>query len=127
MQPVRILSIVHLWTLHSIPETIFNLRSLRRKNSHYLAVFVLQGVGVVDPGQVLTDINPEEAEAADFLHCSPINGDGGMSFSLLLPVVHNQLLCFADVENEVVVLAPRCQGFDIFYVTRLIIVSDQAR
>ncbi len=40
--------------------------------------------------------------------------------SLSLPVVQNQLLCCADVEMEVVVLAPRCQGSDL-----LSVVSDQ--
>ena len=45
-----------------------------------------------------------------------------MSLSLLLPVIHNQLLCFADVEMEVVILAPRCQVFD-----RLEIVSLSGR
>ncbi len=63
-------------------------------------------------GQVLADVNPEDPEAADSLHRSPIDGEGGMS-SLSLPVVHNQLLCFADVGMEVVVLATRCQGSDL--------------
>ncbi len=35
----------------------------------------------VSPGQVLADVNPEEPEAADSLHRSPIDGEGG-----LLPV-----------------------------------------
>ncbi len=35
-----------------------------------------------------------------------------MFSSLSFPVVHNQLLCFADVEIEAVVLALRCQGSD---------------
>lgn len=35
------------------------------------------------------------------LQCSPIDGDGGMSFSLSLPIVDNQLLCSADIEMEV--------------------------
>ncbi len=56
-----------------------------------------EGVGTVSPGQVLADVNPEDPEAADSLHCSSIDGEGGVAFSLLLPVVHNQLLCFADV------------------------------
>lgn len=31
----------------------------------------------------------------------PIHGDGGMSFSVSLPVVHYQIVCFADIEMEV--------------------------
>ena len=47
------------------------------------------------------------------VHRSPIDGDGGVSLSLLLPVIHNQLLGFADVEMEVVILAPRCQDVHV--------------
>ncbi len=75
---------------------------------------------MVSPGQILTDVNPEKPEAADSLHRNPI------TVSLPLPVVHNQLLCFADVEMEVVVLATRCQGSDLLSVGHLIIASDQA-
>ena len=60
------------------------------------------------------------------LHRSPIDGDGGVSLSLLLPVIHNQLLGFADVEMEVVILAPRCQGSDLLSVHCLVAVGDQA-
>jgi hypothetical protein len=35
------------------------------------------------------------------------------------PVVHNQLLCLADVEGEVVVLAPHCQVSDPLPVVSL--------
>ena len=68
----------------------------------------------------------EEPEAADSLHRSPIDGDGGVSLSLLLPVIHNQLLGFADVEMEVVILASRYQGSDLLSVCRLVAVGDQA-
>lgn len=51
---------------------------------------------MVSPGQVPTDVNPEEPEAADSLHHCPIDGDWGVSFSLWLTVVHNQLLCCAE-------------------------------
>jgi len=61
------------------------------------------GVSVMSPCQVLSDVDTEEPEAADSLHRSPIDGDGGVSLSLLLPVIHNQLLGFADVEMEVVI------------------------
>ncbi len=58
-------------------------------------------------------MNPDEPEAADSLHYNPVEGDGDVFFSLLLPVVHNRLLCFTDVEMDVVVLAPKCQGSDL--------------
>ncbi len=80
----------------------------------------------MSPGQVLTDVAREEPETANSLHHSPIDGDGAVSFSLSLPVVHGQHLCFADIEMEVVVLAPRCQGSDLPPVSRLIVASDQA-
>ncbi len=58
------------------------------------------GVGVVRPGQVLADVNPKKPEAAESLHRSPIDGDEHLSFSLSLPVVHNELLCFADIMSS---------------------------
>ncbi len=42
------------------------------------------------------------------------------------PIVHSQLLCFADFEMEVVVLAPRYQGSDFLSVGCLIVAGDQA-
>ena len=77
---------------------------------------------MVGPGQVIIDLNPKEPEAADSLHRSPVDGEGGEFYSLSLPLVHDQLLCFADVEIEIVVLAPRCQGSDLLSV----VAGDQA-
>ena len=37
------------------------------------------GVCVVSPGQVIADVNPEEPEAADSLHRSPVDGEGACS------------------------------------------------
>ena len=59
------------------------------------------------------------------LHSSPVDGEGGVFYSLSLPVVHDRLLRFADVEMEVVVLAPRCHGSDLLSVGLLIIAGDQ--
>jgi hypothetical protein len=42
------------------------------------------------------------------------------------PVVPDQLLCPADVEGHVVVLAPHCQVNDLLPVGRLIVVGGQA-
>ncbi|CAB1438860.1 unnamed protein product [Pleuronectes platessa] len=78
---------------------------------------------VMFTGQVITDVDPEETEAADSLHRSPVDGEGGMFYSLSLPVVHDQLLCFADIEMEVVVLTQRCQGSDLLSVGLLVVSS----
>jgi hypothetical protein len=43
-----------------------------------------------------------------------------------VPVVHNQLLCLADVEGEVVVLAPHCQVSGFLPLGSLIVLGDQA-
>lgn len=81
---------------------------------------------MMSPGEVLADVDPEEPEAADSLYLSLIDGNGGVSFSLSLPVVHNQLHCFADIEMEVVVLMPLCQGCDLLSVGHLVVIGDQA-
>ncbi|KAI3362878.1 hypothetical protein L3Q82_001913 [Scortum barcoo] len=80
----------------------------------------------MSPGEVLADVNPEEPEAVDSLHRSPVDGEGGVFLSLPPPEVHDQLLSFAYVELEVVVLAPRCQGSDLLSVGRLVVAGDQA-
>ena len=36
------------------------------------------GVSVMGPGQVITDVDPEEPEAADLLHRSPVDGGSGV-------------------------------------------------
>ena len=84
------------------------------------------GVCGVGPGQVIADVDPEEPEAAQTLHSSPVDGEGGVFYSLSLPVVHDWLLRFADVEMEVVVLALRRQGSDLLSVGLLIVAGDQA-
>jgi hypothetical protein len=66
-----------------------------------------------------------ELEALDLLHYSPVDGDGGV-LGHPFPVVHDQLLCIADVEGEVVVLAPHCQVTDLLPICCLIVVGDQA-
>ncbi len=62
----------------------------------------------------------------DSLRCCLVDDDGGMFFTLSLSVVHNHLLCFADVEMKVVVLVPRCQGSDLLSIGCLTVTSDQA-
>ena len=57
-------------------------------------------------GQVITDVAPEEPDAACSTPCL--------------------FLCFAEVEMEVVVMTPRCQGSDLLSVGLLIVAGDQA-
>ncbi len=50
-----------------------------------LSCCLCDGVGVVSTGQVLADMNPEEPEAADSLHRSPIDREGGVSVASCSP------------------------------------------
>jgi hypothetical protein len=47
-------------------------------------------------------VDTKELETLDPLHYSPIDVNGGR-FGLPFPVVHDQLLCLANIEGEVVV------------------------
>ena len=58
------------------------------------------------------------------LHYSPVDVNGGL-FGPPFPVVHDQLLCLAHIEEEVVVLAPHCQLSDL-PIGCLIVLGDQA-
>ena len=80
------------------------------------------GVAVAVPGG---DSALEDAlNCASFhLHCGPVNVDGGVR-SLLSPEVHDQLLCFVDVEGEVIFLAPLSQGHHLLPVGCLVIVGN---
>ena len=70
-------------------------------------------------------MDAEKLEALDLLHYSPIDVNGGV-LGPLFPIVHDQLLCLADVEGEVVVLAPYRQVPDLLPVGCLIVFSDQS-
>ena len=70
-------------------------------------------------------MDTKELETLDPLYYSSINVNGGL-FGLPFPVVHDQLLCLAHIEGEVVVLAPHCQFSDLLPIDRLIVVGDQA-
>ena len=67
-------------------------------------------------------MDTKELEALNLLHYSPFDLDGGM-LSPLFPVVHDQLICLAEAEGEVVVLAPHCQVSDLLPVGCLIAVG----
>ena len=51
---------------------------------------------------ILSDVDTKEPEALNPLHYSPVDVNGGV-LGALFPVVHDQLLCVADIEGEVVV------------------------
>ena len=60
-------------------------------------------------------MDTEELEALNLFHCSPIDVDGDVLVPPF-PVIHDHLICLADVEGEVVVLASHCQVSDNIYV-----------
>ena len=70
-------------------------------------------------------VDTKELKTLDPLHYSPVDVNGGL-FGRPFPVVHDQLLCLAHIEGEVVVLAPHCQFSDLFPIGCLIIVGDHA-
>ena len=70
-------------------------------------------------------MDTKELETLDPLLYSPIDVNGGV-FGPPFPVVHDQLLCLAHVEGEVVVLAPHGQVSDLLPIGGLVVVSDQA-
>ena len=80
------------------------------KKKELLTSFLDRGVCSKCPGYVLSDVHAEEPEAADPLNLSIADVDGGGgSTSLMSSVIHDHLLHFADIEREVVCLAPASQ------------------
>ena len=67
----------------------------------------------------------KELETLDPLHYGPVDINGSL-FGPAFPVVHDQLLCFPQIQGEVVVQAPHCQFSDLHPIGGLIVVSDQA-
>ena len=70
---------------------------------------VMRGKGTVVSSSQLGEVDTKEFEALDLFHYSPIDVDGGV-LAPLFPVVNEQLLCIADVEQYFVVLAPQLPG-----------------
>jgi hypothetical protein len=56
-------------------------------------------VCVSGPFQFVIDVYTEKLEVFLLLHCGPVNVDRGV-FPLLLPEVHDHLVCFVDVDVE---------------------------
>ena len=78
---------VHL--LHRILESMFHEPPQPVEEEELMSGRLPNGVCEGSPGQVITDVNPEEPEVADSLHRSPVDGEGGMFFSRSLPVVQD--------------------------------------
>ncbi len=68
----------------------------------------------------------QELEAGDTFNNHPVNVDGVMRASFLLPEVHNKLLCLAGVKEQVIVSAPCGQVLYLLPVGSLIVVFDEA-
>ena len=71
------------------------------------------------------DVDIEELEALDLLLYSPVNVDGAV-LGPPFPVVHDQIICLAHIEGDVVVQAPDYQFYDHLPIGCLIVVGDQA-
>lgn len=52
---------------------------------------------MTSPVQVFSEVNSPKPEAANSRHFPRVTAEGSMSFTMLLPVVHDQL-CFTDIE-----------------------------
>ncbi len=71
-----------------------------------LSDFLKQSLNVCSPCQVLGDVYTEVLEATHPLHRGPTDHKRCVGLLLSLPEVHNQLLSFALIQRETVVLAP---------------------
>ena len=69
-------------------------------------------------------MHPQEFGAAHSLHSSTIDGQWRV-LGVASPEVNNNLLCLADVQQEVVVSAPRGQTVDLIPVVGLVILGDE--
>ena len=77
-------------------------------------------VCVVGPIQFVRDVYAEDLKTYYTLHYCPADVDRGV------PEVHNHLLCFVDVECEVIFLTPHSEGPHLLPVGCLVIVGNQA-
>ena len=81
------------------------------------------GVCVVRLFELLRDVYAGEFKVIDHFHSSPVDEDGDVS-SLVPPVFH-KVLCFVNIEGEVVYLAPRRQSAYLLPIVCLISVGNQ--
>ena len=66
-------------------------------------------------------MDPQELEAGHSLHRGSIDVDGWMGVSIP-PEVHDELFCFVDVEQQVVVVALRSQAIHLLPILRLFLM-----
>ena len=69
-------------------------------------------------------MHPQEFGTAHTLHSSTIDGQWWV-FSAAFPEIDHNLLCFADIQQEVVVSAPRGQKVDLLPVVGLVVLGDE--
>ena len=81
-----------------------------------------RAVCVGGPFQFVCDVYTEELKTLHPLHYCPVNVDRGL-LPLLFPEVHNHLLCFVDIEREVIFLTPHSKGSHLLPVGRLVQLS----
>ena len=72
------------------------------------------------PFQFVSDVYASELETFPLLHCVPVDVDRGV-LPLLFPEVQAHLLCFVDVECEVIFLTPHSEGPHLLPVGCLIV------
>ena len=101
-----------------------NLFSLLRRKRFCRALFTTVLV-CVDHDSSLVMWTPSNLKLSTRSTTSPVDVIGGL-FGLPFPVVHDQLLCLAYIEGEVVVLAPHCQFSDCLPIGCSIVVGEQA-
>lgn len=80
--------------------------------------------GVVTPGEGVGEVNPNVFQAGNHLHSYAVNVER-RGYSARLPKVHDHLLGFIDVEDEVVLLAPQSQTLYLLPVCHLVLVGDE--
>jgi hypothetical protein len=81
-------------------EAICGEYSIKDKLDHIIsdnAVAPFSPHYLCGPFQFVSDVYAEELEAFHLLCCGPINVDKGV-LPLLFPDIHDQLVCFVDVE-----------------------------
>ncbi len=89
--------------------------------------FLNLSLNVWSPSQVLGDVYTEVLEATHPLHRGPTDHKRSVGPLLSLPEVHDQLLSFAHVQRETVVLAPWCESLYLIQVCGLVIVVNEAQ
>ncbi len=89
--------------------------------------FLNLSLNVCSPSQVLGDVYTEVLEATHPLHRGPTDHKRSVGPLLSLPEVHDQLLSFAHVQRETVVLAPWCESLYLIQVCGLVIVVNEAQ